>query len=408
MRTDIRIEDYSYSLPEERIAKFPLERRDDSRLLVYTESTGRKPLSSNFRDIAQFLPSGSLMVFNETKVVPARLFFVRPTGALIEIFCLEPHSPSDYQLNFASQGCCRWKTIVGNLKKWKGETLHLYNPSQDGSVALVNLTADLVDEDEKLCVVEFRWSGNASFSKVLSICGRIPIPPYLKRDTQEIDLVRYQTCYALREGSVAAPTAGLHFTEREFSDIDRRGILRDKLCLHVGAGTFMPVKSEYIADHTMHSEPFEVSLDFLRRLRSASRGDVIAVGTTSTRCLESLYYIGVHIIETGEPGEVEQWEPYRDEGYPYSLDESLDAVIGYIASRGESRIVSRTRIIIIPGFRFRVIKYLVTNFHQPQSTLLLLVAALIGESWRDLYDFALKGGFRFLSYGDSSLLEKKD
>ena len=401
----IKIEDYNYPLPEARIAKFPLENRDDSKLLVYTKSASESPVSSQFRNISRFLPSGAFMVFNETKVVPARMLFKRDSGALIEIFCLEPDSPSDFQLNFASTQSCRWKVIVGNLKRWKGDTVSLYNPQSDREISSVSLKADLVSRDGRSCVVEFSWDSGISFSQVLSLCGRIPIPPYLNRDTQDIDIIRYQTCYARQEGSVAAPTAGLHFTEKEFADIDAKGIRRAKLCLHVGAGTFLPVKSEYIADHTMHSEPFEVSLDFLKQLRSCCGGDIIAVGTTSTRCLESLYYLGVHCIESGRPGSVSQWEPYRDGGYRHSIEEALDALISHLESNGLDRLTSRTQIIIVPGFEFRVINYLVTNFHQPQSTLLLLVSAFIGESWRDVYKFALDNDFRFLSYGDSSLLQ---
>ena len=405
MRPDIRIEDYTYPLPEGRIARFPLENRDDSKLLVFTKSAGESPVSSQFKEIARHLPSDALMVFNETKVVPARMLFQRPSGAIIEIFCLEPAEPSDYQLNFAQTAGCRWKVIVGNLKKWKGDTLNLYNPDCDPAISAVGLTAELVENNGKSCIVSFSWRSGESFSQVMGHCGRIPIPPYLKRDTQEIDLTRYQTCYALREGSVAAPTAGLHFTEREFAQIDARGITREKLCLHVGAGTFLPVKSEKIADHTMHSEPFEVSLDFLKKVRAACGGKLIAVGTTSTRCLESLYYLGVHCIERGEPGVVEQWEPYRDECYSVPTEAALEALISYVEKTGSRKLLSRTQIIIVPGFRFRLVNNLVTNFHQPQSTLLLLIAAFVGPVWRQLYDFALDNDFRFLSYGDSSLLE---
>lgn len=408
MIKDIRIEDYAYDLPEERIAKFPLAHRDDSKLLVYTEASGESPIPSKFVNIADFLPSDGLMVFNETKVVPARLFFRKATGAVIEIFCLEPVSPSDYAVNFASTSSCRWKAIVGNLKKWKGDQLSFYNAENDSTLAEIDLKANLVSNDGKSCVIEFSWSGGYSFSAVLSHCGRLPIPPYLKRETQALDLERYQTCYAHREGSVAAPTAGLHFTEREFAEIDKKGIERVKLCLHVGAGTFLPVKSEYIADHTMHSEPFEVEIGFLRKLKAACNGSVIAVGTTSTRCLESLYFLGAQCIETGSPKFVSQWEPYREEGYSYSSEESISALIDYMESNGLETFSSRTQIIIVPGYRFRFINYLVTNFHQPQSTLLLLVSAFIGEGWRDVYRFAMDNGFRFLSYGDSSLLQRKE
>ena len=405
MKPQIRIEDFTYPLPEGRIARFPLANRDDSKLLVFTKSERESPVAASFKEIARYLPSHALMVFNETKVVPARMLFRRASGALIEIFCLEPVEPSDYQMCFAQTERCCWKAIVGNLKKWKGDTLYLYNPADDQAVQETGLQAELLENNGKSCIVAFSWRSGASFSQVMSLCGRIPIPPYLKRETQEIDLTRYQTCYARQEGSVAAPTAGLHFTDREFAEIDARGIERRKLCLHVGAGTFLPVKSELIADHTMHSEPFEVSLDFLRRVRAACGGKLIAVGPTSTRCLESLYYLGVHCIERGEPGVVEQWEPYRDEGYRYATAEALDALIDYVAQGESAKLLSRTQIIIVPGFRFRLVNNLVTNFHQPQSTLLLLIAAFVGPVWRQLYDFALANGFRFLSYGDSSLLE---
>jgi len=408
MKIDIKIEDYTYSLPDERIAKFPLENRDDSKLLVKTSGNGYRPIASTFKEIASWLPADAFMVFNDTKVVPARMLFRKATGATIEVFCLEPVLPVDYEQNFASTASCQWKAIVGNLKKWKGDKLSLIDTSNDPEVKAIGLQVSMVQNDGKTCIVEFSWNGGITFSHVIAICGRIPIPPYLKRETQPIDLVRYQTTYAIKEGSVAAPTAGLHFTQKEFDEIDKKGISRNELCLHVGAGTFLPVKSEYIADHTMHQEPFEVSIDFLRNLKAACNKSVIAVGTTSTRCLESLYYLGVHCLETGEPGMVTQWEPYRDEGYTATLSESLEALISYMESHNMTRLVSRTQIIIVPGFEFRVIDYLVTNFHQPQSTLLLLIAAFAGEDWRETYQFALDNGFRFLSYGDSSLLQRKN
>ena len=408
MVQDIRIEDYTYSLPEARIARYPLAQRDDSKLLVFTESTGRVPENRKFRDIADYLPDNSLMVFNNTKVVPARLLFRKETGALIEVFCLEPSEPQDYQLCFATTSTCRWKAIVGNSKRWKQGRLKLYVDTGNPQRKLLEdmaLEVELVERGAT-SVVAFSWKGGWSFSQVMEHCGRIPIPPYLKRDTEAIDQERYQTWYARREGSVAAPTAGLHFAQRELDAIDAKGITRLNLCLHVGAGTFLPVKSETIGDHTMHSEPFSVSRAFLATLRDKGGRPVTAVGTTSTRCLESLYYLGVHCLEQGEPGFVEQWEPYREEGYGWSLEEALSALISYMESQGIEELVSRTRIIIVPGFRFRVINFLVTNFHQPQSTLLLLIGAFVGEAWHDIYDFALANDFRFLSYGDSSLLQK--
>ena len=409
MVQDIRIEDYTYSLPEARIARYPLAQRDDSKLLVYTQSTGRVPENRKFRDIAEYLPGNSLMVFNNTKVVPARLLFRKETGALIEVFCLEPAEPQDYQMCFATTTTCRWKAIVGNIKRWKQGPLKLYfdadNP-QRNLLEEMDLEATLVERGTT-SVVEFNWKGGWSFSQVMEHCGRIPIPPYLKRDTEAIDLERYQTWYALREGSVAAPTAGLHFAQRELDAIDAKGITRMNLCLHVGAGTFLPVKSETIGDHTMHSEPFSVSRSFLEQLRDKGERPLIAVGTTSTRCLESLYFLGVHCLETGEPGVVGQWEPYRDEGYSYPLSDAISALLDYMACAGLEELSSRTQIIIVPGYRFRVIDYLVTNFHQPQSTLLLLIGAFVGDAWHEIYDFALANDFRFLSYGDSSLLQRK-
>ena len=408
MVQEIRIDSYDYPLPEERIARYPLAQRDDSKLLVYTNASGRVPENRKFRDLADCLPEKSMIVFNNTKVVPARLLFQKDTGALIEVFCLEPAEPQDYQLCFATTDTCRWKAIIGNIKRWKGGRLHLYVGPENPDAKLlaeINLEVELVERGEA-SVVSFHWNGGYSFSQVMEHAGRIPIPPYLKRDTEAIDLERYQTWYAKREGSVAAPTAGLHFTQRELDALDAKGITRLNLCLHVGAGTFLPVKSETIGDHTMHSEPFSVSRDFLVQLSAKGKRPLTAVGTTSTRCLESLYYLGVHCIETGEPGLVEQWEPYREAGYTYTLEAALQALIDYMDKTGLAELHSRTRIIIVPGYRFRVIDYLVTNFHQPKSTLLLLISAFVGEAWRDIYRFALSHDFRFLSYGDSSLLQK--
>lgn len=402
----IRIEDFTYNLPDERIAKFPLANRDDSKLLVRTKATGYLPTEQKFTNIVDFLPKNGFMVFNNTKVVPARLFFRRETGAHIEIFCLEPHEPVDYALSFAQTERCSWKVIVGNVKRWKSDILS-FDHQGDEALSAIDLKARLISREGNSAIVEFTWKGGEAFSKVMERCGKIPIPPYLNRETQDIDYERYQTYYAKLAGSVAAPTAGLHFTEKELNQIDAAGIERAELCLHVGAGTFLPVKSEYIEDHTMHSEPFSVSIDFIRRLRAAcGNRPVVSVGTTSTRCLESLYYIGVHCIEKGAPDVVRQWEPYREEGYSYTLAQSLDAILSYLENNNIVTLVSRTQIIIVPGFRYRVIDFLVTNFHQPESTLLLLVSAFIGDGWREMYRFALENGFRFLSYGDSSLLER--
>lgn len=402
MEPKIKIQEYSYILPDERIAKYPLEKRDSSKLLIYNSGE----ISQNiFTSLPSYLPEGSLMVFNNTKVVPARLLFKKETGAVIEIFCLEPVDPADYAQSFASTGCCSWNVVIGNARKWKGGDVYFICDDTHKEAFGLNLRAELVQKgDNNGSIVKFKWDGNVSFSEVLDICGRIPIPPYLNRDTEELDLERYQTLYARIKGSVAAPTAGLHFTDTVLEQVRERGIDTCNVCLHVGAGTFVPVKSEYIADHKMHTEPFEVTKDFLLKLRDLKDGaKVISVGTTSTRTLESLYFIGVQCIENGEPGAVQQWEPYKKE-YNYTMKESVSAIVEYMERNNMEKLVARTGIIIVPSYKFRVVDVLVTNFHQPQSTLLLLISAFIGGNWQSVYNYALENGFRFLSYGDSSLL----
>lgn len=398
MIPEIHIEDYNYNLPDERIAKYPLSDRDASKLLLYKGVSEEKL----FRNISEYLPENSMMVFNDTKVVPARLHFQRETGAHIEIFCLEPVCPNEYVTMFAETRRCRWKCIVGNVKRWKNDILHLYNPLNDTAIDTMNLRAELIERSGETSVVEFSWTDGAPFSRVLEVCGSVPIPPYLNRDTEELDLERYQTLYARFRGSVAAPTAGLHFTENVLESIRNKGIDTDTVCLHVGAGTFLPVKSSLVSEHTMHREPFVVSLAFLEKLVSL-KGSLIAVGTTSVRTLESLYYVGVKCIENGFPGDVSQWEPYSRE-YTYTLSDSLNAIIKYLKDNEMYELKVGTEIIIVPGFRFRVVDVLVTNFHQPQSTLLLLISAFVGGDWKAIYDYALNNQFRFLSYGDSSLL----
>lgn len=402
MIPQIRIEEFDYNLPDERIAKYPLEKRDASKLLMYREG---KVSEYQFSTLPQLLPEDSIMVFNDTKVVPARLHFQRESGAHIEIFCLEPVSPEEYVSMFAVTDSCRWKCIVGNVKRWKNDTLSLYNPGNAREISEMDLRADLVERCGETSIVEFKWSNGASFSKVLEVCGSVPIPPYLNRETEDVDLERYQTLYARYRGSVAAPTAGLHFTESVLDAIRNRNISTDTVCLHVGAGTFLPVKSSLVSEHTMHREPFVVTLALLERIL-ASEGDVIAVGTTSVRTLESLYYIGVSCIEKGMPCDVGQWDPYSRE-YEYSTEESIKAIISYLKENGLDELKLGTRIIIVPGFRFRIVDVLVTNFHQPQSTLLLLISAFVDGGWKSIYDYALENGFRFLSYGDSSVLFRK-
>ena len=399
MIPDIRIEDYNYELPDEKIAKYPLSKRDASKLLHYESGNVDQKL---FSDISSLIPEGSLMVFNDTKVVPARLHFQRETGAHIEIFCLEPVLPEEYVSMFAVTDRCRWKCIVGNVKRWKNDTLTLYNPDNNPAISSMGLKADLILREGETSVVEFSWADGAPFSKVLEVCGSVPIPPYLNRDTEDIDLERYQTLYARYRGSVAAPTAGLHFTEEVLDKIRERNVSLETVCLHVGAGTFLPVKSSLVSEHTMHREPFVVTLDFLEKLL-ARAGKVVAVGTTSVRTLESLYYIGVKCIENGVPSDVDQWDPYV-RNYDYSLEDSLKALVEYLKLNSLKELQLGTRIIIVPGYIFKVVDVLVTNFHQPQSTLLLLISAFVKGDWKNIYDYALTNDFRFLSYGDSSIL----
>jgi S-adenosylmethionine:tRNA ribosyltransferase-isomerase len=399
MIPEIKIKDYNYNLPDERIAKYPLPQRDGSKLLHYKDGNVTE---KRFSEIASLLPEGSIMVFNDTKVVPARLHFQRSTGAHIEIFCLEPVQPEEYVTMFAVTDRCRWKCIVGNVKRWKNDTLNLYNPDSNEEVTTLALKADLIERQGETSIVEFSWEGGLPFSKVLEIGGSIPIPPYLNRNTEDVDLERYQTLYARFRGSVAAPTAGLHFTENVLQAIRERNITTETVCLHVGAGTFLPVKSSLVSEHTMHREPFVVTLDFLEKLLSKT-GKLVAVGTTSVRTLESLYYVGVKCIETGVPADVDQWDPYSRE-YSYTLDESLSALVDYLKKNNMKDIQLGTRIIIVPGYQFKVVDVLVTNFHQPQSTLLLLISAFVKGDWHKIYDFALANDFRFLSYGDSSIL----
>lgn len=401
MIPEIHIEDYNYGLEDSRIAKYPLPERDASKLLHYKNG---KVDEFVFRDLPDLLPEGALMVFNDTKVVPARLHFQRETGAHIEIFCLEPVQPVEYNTAFAATEQTTWKCVIGNAKKWKDDVLHLYNPENDKDIADIGLEAHLESREGQTGLVRFTWKDGSPFSRVLECAGTVPIPPYLNRESEAIDSERYQTLYAHIRGSVAAPTAGLHFTQDVLDRIKAKGIDSETVCLHVGAGTFLPVKSSLVSEHPMHREPFVVTKDLLNRL-IARKGPVIAVGTTSVRTLESLYYIGVSILETGKPADVEQWAPYTRE-YPYSTEESLKAIVDYLDANNLESLVAGTRIIIVPGFQFRLVDKLVTNFHQPESTLILLVSAFVQGDWRTIYDYALQHGFRFLSYGDSSLLEK--
>lgn len=415
MSLKIKISDYTYSLPEERIAKYPLAERDSSKLLIYKNG---EISDDRFYNLSKYLPEGALMVFNNTKVVPARLFFKKETGAVIQILCLNPvkgknDEPVDFVEAFASVGESRWKVVVGNSKRWRGGEIGFIG---DEKTAPLALKAELIENLEGIeAIVKFKWEGNFTFSEVLELCGQVPIPPYLNRESEEIDKTRYQTIYAKLEGSVAAPTAGLHFTDRVLKEIAGKGIKELNICLHVGAGTFVPVKSEYIDDHKMHCEAFSVSRGFIEALLALQEGQkVISVGTTSTRCLESLYYIGLHCIALAKEGknitpqQVAQWEPYVAGVEEYSLKESLAAILAYMQCNALRTLVSGTSIIIVPGYKFKVVDIQITNFHQPESTLLLLIAAIIGDNWKKVYSHALSNGYRFLSYGDSSILFREE
>lgn len=402
---DIRIEDFDYPLPDERIAKYPLERRDTSKLLVYRSG---EIAEHRFSDISRLLPARTLLVFNNTRVIQARIHFRKETGALIEVFCLEPCRPHDYALSFQAVEHCSWLCMIGNLKKWKEGAL---SRTLTVNGRQVTLKAERVAACGTSHEVRFSWDdAGMTFASVLDAVGELPIPPYLNRETEERDKETYQTVYSKVEGSVAAPTAGLHFTPEVLAALDANGIRRRELTLHVGAGTFKPVKSETMAGHTMHTEFISVEKQLIAEL-AENLDCVVAVGTTSVRTLESLYYVGLILSEnpeaTGRQLEVEQWMPYDSTLCEIPVKEALLQIVAYLEKNGMSRLVTATRIIIAPGYRFKIVRGMVTNFHQPKSTLLLLVSAFVDGDWRRIYDYALSHGFRFLSYGDSSLLLKE-
>ena len=396
----IRISDYNYPLPDERIAKFPIAQRDHSKLLVYRKGEVSHDV---FYNLPEYLPKGALMVFNNTKVIQARMHFRKDTGALIEVFLLEPACPSDYELMFQTSEKCSWYCLVGNLKKWKEGTLTREIKIKDTDVKVIATRGPIHGTSHR---IDFTWTGGFSFAEIIDAMGELPIPPYLNRETQESDKTTYQTVYSKIKGSVAAPTAGLHFTPEVLAAVDAHGIEREELTLHVGAGTFKPVKSEEIEGHEMHTEYVSVCRDTIRKL-IAHDGCAIAVGTTSVRTLESLYYMGMKVIKNHDASEdelhVNQWEPYDTET-TVSTVESLTALGDWMDSHKLEVLHSSTQIIIAPGYQYHIVKMLVTNFHQPQSTLLLLVSAFVKGDWHKIYDYALANDFRFLSYGDSSLL----
>ena len=400
---NIKIEDFNYPLPDERIAKHPLEQREQCKLLLYRNS---EISEHRFADVPALLPEHSMLVYNNTRVINARLRFRKPGGgAVIEIFCLEPVMPRDYAQIFQTTQSCTWLCFVGNSKRWKSGELSL---AVDINGSAVTLNALRGERRGNAFEIIFTWNNaEVTFASILDAVGEIPIPPYLNRSTEPGDSTDYQTVYSHIDGSVAAPTAGLHFTDSVLAECDSRGIVRRELTLHVGAGTFQPVKSETIGGHDMHTEFISVSRSLLVELRDAS-APIIAVGTTSVRTLESLYYIGVILHDNPDASEQElcvgQWMPYTV-GSPISTSQALQAIIDYLDRIQSDTYIGSTQIMIAPSFQFHVISGMITNFHQPQSTLLLLVSAFVGDgNWRRIYDFALSHDFRFLSYGDGSLL----
>lgn len=407
---NIEIKSYDYNLPDERIAKYPLAERDQSKLLIYRDG---EIAQKQFFNLPEEIPSGSLIVFNNTRVIQARLHFHKETGALIEVFCLEPEAPRDYQQNFASEHECTWTCLVGNSKKWKDGALS-QTIEVDGEKVI--LSCERVGESGASQKIHFFWDKPVSFAKILDAIGELPIPPYLNRATEEKDKQTYQTVYSRIKGSVAAPTAGLHFTEKELSALRDKNVDLQYITLHVGAGTFKPVKSDTIEGHDMHTEFISVPKSVIQRIvdhLKSTDAPLIAVGTTSVRTLESLYYIGNKIVQNpkahAEDLVVHQWEPY-DLTYSMTEVEALEQILAYLDRNSEENLVTATQILIAPGFQYRLVKVIVTNFHMPQSTLLLLVSAFVdgdsleGSNWHRIYKYAMEHEFRFLSYGDSSIL----
>ena len=402
----IYIADYNYPLPDERIAKYPLAERDHSKLLVYREG---QVSEDRFYNVGDYIAPGALLIYNNTRVIQARLEFHKPTGARIEVFCLEPLTPHDYQLSLSSTTGCTWKCMVGNAKKFNVECLK-FNVERLG----VTLRAYKEQTLGNTYAVRFEWDGeNVSFAEILDAIGELPIPPYLNRKTEESDKTTYQTVYSRIKGSVAAPTAGLHFTDQVLNDLRARGIETDEVTLHVGAGTFLPVKTADANEHTMHTEIIAVPKTTIEHI-IAKLGKIVAVGTTSMRTLESLYFIGNRLAKdkmdngqwTMDNLHIDQFEPYEHD-YSLSVKDALQAIVDYLNATGQQTLHAETQIMIKPGYQFRLVDQLITNFHQPQSTLLLLVSAFVNGDWKTIYDYALSHDFRFLSYGDSSILNRQ-
>jgi len=408
----IYIDSFDYPLPDERVAKFPLTRRDDSKLLLYKNGVISQ---SKFSNIAEFLPEKCLLVYNNTRVIQARLIFYKSTGARIEVFCLEPITPTDYALSLGTNKECVWKCMVGNLNKWKDGTL---SKVVEVGGEICTLSVERISTEANTHEIHFSWDNvNVHFAEILENAGELPIPPYLHRKTEESDLTSYQTVYSKIKGSVAAPTAGLHFTAEVFETLKAKDIETDEVTLHVGAGTFQPVKTETIDDHHMHTEVISVHKSTIEHLLQ-KLGNIIAVGTTSVRTLESLYYLGINLSKTlskgdgekvtlngGEQFHVSQWQPYQ-QSERISTQKALQNILDYLDAANLTTLHANTQIMIKPGYQFHLVNGIITNFHQPKSTLLLLVSAFVNENWMEIYDYALANDFRFLSYGDSSLLMK--
>ena len=398
---NINITDFSYDLPDSKIAKYPLQNRSDSKLLLWKNS---KISEETFKNAVSHLPENSILVFNNTRVIHARLYFQKETGANIEIFCLEPVVPADYQLNFQETKKVIWKCMLGNAKKWKEGTLTKQIDIEGNNI---ELKANKISQNENSFEIEFTWNGGFSFAQIIEYAGVLPIPPYLNRETEQSDEKTYQTVYAKIDGSVAAPTAGLHFTDEILNQLSEKNIETQEITLHVGAGTFQPLKTDNVSEHTMHHEKAIISKQFIGILAETER-KVIAVGTTSVRSLESLYRLGVQLENntfSKDFPEIGQWEPYENETN-IPVKKALQNIICFLNETGKNELQFSTQIIIVPGYEFKIISGMFTNFHQPQSTLLLLISAFLGNEWKNVYDFALANNFRFLSYGDSNLYLK--
>ncbi len=403
---DIRIEDYNYELPNEKIARFPLDKRDESKLLTYQKGIISEDI---FKQVDAYLPEDCLMVFNNTKVIQARLIFQKETGALIEVFCLEPKDPNDYVLSFQERKSCTWLCLVGNARKWKEGKLKLVPETTGKNGTIHTIYAEKVESYGDTHLIRFEWGNpDLTFADILGKYGELPIPPYLNRKTEEKDKETYQTIYSKIKGSVAAPTAGLHFTPEVFENLEKKGIIRKEVTLHVGAGTFKPVKSESIGEHEMHVEMVSVERETIEQVLK-HLGNIFAVGTTSVRTLESLYYIGanLHNSDLGiKELQVSQWDPYQQKNNQLSVRGALETILLYLEKNKLEQITAHTQIMIVPGYTFKIVSGIITNFHQPKSTLLLLISAFAGDDWKRIYNYALSHDFRFLSYGDSSILKK--